>query len=122
MNMLEIKNDLDEILFIELDCEVPYVTIRKGVEFGKTYHLKPNDVSSIKNHFGDYISLPSLSLWLERESKEIVTKEDMESMLGAVKFCIMDCNKRANAAVEAANRLSELYNKYSKGEDNEGRA
>lgn len=81
----------------------------------QSFYLTPKEIIEIKNYFeGHYDFHERLSEWLESQAKEIVTKEDLKSILECVKFVIMDCNRRANVAVETADRLSSIFERYEK--------
>ena len=113
--MLEIHNDYNAKLEIDLDQnrgKTPRIVIRDITGDGeKNFFLNPDQIKEIQNFF--------IGGWVE-----IVTKEDLKTMLECVKAGCIQANKTANAAVEVANRLSEIYERYdlnsaSKGDDNE---
>lgn len=130
--MLEIENNFNTRLRIDLDAEkelTPRIVIESidgNVE--RTFLLDDENVKKVKEHFNDYISLPKLSKWLDSEEGSkwvnIVTREDLKTMLECVKAACMQANRTAmqanrtaNAAVEAASRLSEIYERYNTEEE-----
>ena len=102
--ILEIENNYNtklEVNLVEHRGYTPRITIKDIRGVGeKNFLLNPDQVEQLKRFFvGEWV--------------ELVKKEDLEDMLECVKSCCIQAQKTANAAVETANRLSEIYQRYS---------
>lgn len=103
MKILELENEYNAKLIIDLyqvRAKSSSITIKDIIGSGeKNFLLNPNHIEEIKKLFvGDWV--------------EIVTKEDLKTMLECVKYIGIQTNKQANVAVEVADRLSEIYERY----------
>lgn len=122
---LILRNDNVE-LTIDLSESVgrsPHLRIKDIYGEGeKNFILNPDQIHHLTNYLTSN-SIPYLAKWLKSEGREIVKKEDLEDMLECVKACCNQANRTANAAIESANRLSEIYQRYlnsvSKEDENE---
>lgn len=127
MSPLKLTNNFNaelEINLSEKNGHTPIITIRNiEGKSEKNFILNPQQINDIRDHFGEYSFYTTFVKWLKDNDKEVITKDDLKTMLDCIVAHISSGYKQRDAVVDAINRLEGLYDRYRiKESSNEDRA